>query len=193
MRRVNLGSDDISLSLPRLRGLRDRAVEQSRQRRGVAFLRGFERQAHQDGEEGEEQRDVDDDVDGERQRDVAAGNGVLVRRLDRDKQTVALTALAAELPTRLADYQAMLFQRALDFRDANTHKADTYDEFKAILEKEGGFLLAPWCGSADCERQINTDTSATIRCIPFDSPDEAGRCLIDGKPSERRVLFARAY
>jgi prolyl-tRNA synthetase len=126
-------------------------------------------------------------------RDVAAGNGVLVRRLDRDKQTVALTALAAELPTRLADYQAMLFQRALDFRETNTHKADTYDEFKAILERDGGFILAPWCGSAACEKQINAETSATIRCIPFDSPDEAGQCLIDGKPSERRVLFARAY
>jgi prolyl-tRNA synthetase len=126
-------------------------------------------------------------------RDVAAGNGVLVRRLDRDKQTIALTSLAAELPTRLADYQAMLFQRALDFREANTHKADTYEVFKAILESDGGFILAPWCGSAECEKQINAETSATIRCIPFDSPDVAGRCLIDGKPSERRVLFARAY
>jgi prolyl-tRNA synthetase len=126
-------------------------------------------------------------------RDVPAGNGVLVRRIDREKQTVALDALAAELPTRLADYQAMLFQRAVDFRDANTHTADTYDEFKATLEREGGFLLAPWCGSAECEKKINADTSATIRCIPFDSPDEAGKCMVDGKPSERRVLFARAY
>jgi prolyl-tRNA synthetase len=126
-------------------------------------------------------------------RDVAAGNGVLVRRVDRDKQTVALTELAAQMPTRLADYQAMLFQRALDFREANTHMADTYDEFKAVLETEGGFIKAPWCGSAECEKQINADTGATIRCIPFDSPDEAGKCIVDGKPSERRVLLARAY
>ena len=126
-------------------------------------------------------------------RDVAAGNGVLVRRVDRDKQTVGLTELAAELPTRLADYQAMLFQRAVDFRDANTHMADTFDEFKAVLEKEGGFIKAPWCGSADCEKQINAETGATIRCIPFDSPDEAGKCIVDGKPSERRVLLARSY
>ena len=53
--------------------------------------------------------------------------------------------------------------------------------------------MAPWCGSADCEKQVNADTGATIRCIPFDSPDEPGACLVDGKPSERRVLFARAY
>lgn len=126
-------------------------------------------------------------------RDVAAGSGVLVRRVDRDKQPIALTALAAELPARLADYQHSLFQRALDFRTANTHNADTYDEFKSILDTEGGFLMAPWCGSAECERQVNADTGATIRCIPFDSPDEPGKCLVDGKPSERRVLFARAY
>jgi prolyl-tRNA synthetase len=87
----------------------------------------------------------------------------------------------------------MLFQRALDFRAANTHMADTYDEFKAILDKEGGFLMAPWCGSAECEKQVNADTGATLRCIPFDSPDEAGKCIVDGGPSERRVLFARAY
>ena len=126
-------------------------------------------------------------------RDVAAGSGVLVRRVDRDKQPIALSAVAAELPARLADYQHNLFQRALDFRDANTHSADTYDEFKSILDTDGGFLMAPWCGSAECEKQVNADTGATIRCIPFDSPDEAGKCLVDGKPSERRVLFARAY
>ncbi|MEP7158069.1 MAG: proline--tRNA ligase [Chloroflexota bacterium] len=126
-------------------------------------------------------------------RDVAAGQGVLVRRLDRDKQQIALNALPDEIRTRLADYQQMLFQRALDFRTENTHLADTYDEFKAILDKEGGFLMAPWCGSSECEKQVNADTGATIRCIPFDSPDEAGKCIVDGRPSERRVLFARAY
>ena len=126
-------------------------------------------------------------------RDVAAGQGVLVRRVDRDKQPIALNALAAELPVRLADYQHSLFQRALDFRTANTHMADTYDEFKATLDAQGGFLLAPWCGSDECEKQVNADTGATIRCIPFDSPDEAGKCIVDGRPSERRVLFARAY
>jgi prolyl-tRNA synthetase len=126
-------------------------------------------------------------------RDVAAGQGVLVRRIDRAKEAIALDALAADLPGRLAAYQAEIFQRALDFRTANTHTVDTYDDFKAAVEGPGGFLMAPWCGSAACEQQVNADTGATIRCIPFDSPDEPGACLVDGKPSERRVLFARAY
>ena len=126
-------------------------------------------------------------------RDVAAGQGVLVRRVDRLKETVDLAGLASELPVRMADYQQALFQRALDFRAENTHYADSYDEFKAILDKEGGFLMAHWCGDVACEKQINAETGASIRVIPFDSPDEHGGCLIDGRPSEKRVLFARAY
>lgn len=126
-------------------------------------------------------------------RDVAAGQAVLVRRLDRQKESVGLEALAGQLPQLLSDYQAQIFQRALDFRAENTHFADTYAEFRAVLDKEGGFLMAPWCGDAECERQINTDTGATIRVIPFDSPDEPGKCMICGNASPRRVLFARAY
>jgi prolyl-tRNA synthetase len=126
-------------------------------------------------------------------RDVAAGQGVLVRRVDRLKETISLGALTADLPGHLADYQALLFQRAVDFRAANTHLADGYDEFKAILDKEGGFLLAHWCGDGACEKQVNADTGASIRVIPFDSPEEPGECLIDQKPSAKRVLFARAY
>lgn len=126
-------------------------------------------------------------------RDVAAGQGVLVRRTDRDKRPVSLDALAGELPQILADYQRALFQRALDFRAERTHYADTYDEFKAVLDTEGGFVMAPWCGDGACEKQISAETSATIRVIPFDSPNEAGKCLVDGRASERRVLFARAY
>jgi prolyl-tRNA synthetase len=126
-------------------------------------------------------------------RDVAAGQGVLVRRVDRQKEPIALDALAADLPRRLADYQQLLFQRALDFRAENTHLADGYDEFKAILEKEGGFIMAHWCGDAACEKQINADTGASIRVIPFDALQEEGACLIDGGKSTQRVLFARAY
>jgi prolyl-tRNA synthetase len=126
-------------------------------------------------------------------RDVAAGQAVVVRRLDRAKETLSLGAIASDLPGRLADYQAALFQRALDFRTANTHTVDTLDDFRSVLEGPGGFLLAHWCGSTGCEQGINAETGATLRCIPFDSPDEPGACIVDGKPSERRVLFARAY
>jgi prolyl-tRNA synthetase len=126
-------------------------------------------------------------------RDVAAGQGVLVKRVDRSKEAVPLGRLAAELPARLRDYQGQLFQRALEYREANTHSVDSYGQLRDGLDGEGGFFMAPWCGDAKCERQVNEETGATIRCIPFDSPDEAGRCIVCGGPSARRVLFARAY
>lgn len=126
-------------------------------------------------------------------RDAAADQAVLVRRVDRAKETLPLAALPDELPRRLADYQAALFERAVGFQEANTHRVETLYEFRATLEEQGGFLLAPWCGDAACEARVNAETGATIRVIPFDEPAEAGRCLVDGAPSERRALFARAY
>jgi prolyl-tRNA synthetase len=126
-------------------------------------------------------------------RDVAAGQGVLVRRVDRAKETLPLDRLASELPARLAECQSALFQRALDFRAANTHQVDSYEAFRATLDARGGFLMAHWCGAPECERRINADTGASIRVIPFEAPDDAGECIVDGRASERRVLLARAY
>lgn len=126
-------------------------------------------------------------------RDVAAGRGVLVRRIDRVKEELPLETLARELPRRLEAYQAELLQRALDFRAANTHQVNTYEEFKRILDERGGFLMAHWCGDGACEKQVGAETGATIRVIPFDAPAESGACLIDGRPSSQRVVFARAY
>ena len=126
-------------------------------------------------------------------RDVAADQAVLVKRTDRSKEALPIGALTGELPRRLDAYQAELFRRALDFREVNTRRVDTYAEFKAALEEGGGFLLAPWCGDAACERRISEETGATIRVIPSNAADEPGACLIDGRPSERRALFARAY
>ena len=124
---------------------------------------------------------------------MAAGQGMLVKRVDRSKEPVPLMQLAAELPARLRTYQAELLQRARDFQAENTHKVDTYQELKDGMEAEGGFYMAPWCGDAKCEKQVNEETGITIRCIPFDSPAEAGKCIVCDGPSERRVLFARAY
>jgi prolyl-tRNA synthetase len=126
-------------------------------------------------------------------RDVAAGRGVLVRRVDRAKEELPLEVLAGELPQRLDAYHDDLLRRAIDFRAANTHDVNSYDEFKAVLEERGGFLMAHWCGDTACEKQVNAETGATIRVIPFDSPVESGACLIDGRPSTQRVVFARAY
>jgi prolyl-tRNA synthetase len=126
-------------------------------------------------------------------RDVAAGQGILVRRLDHAKETLPLVALAEELPRRLEVYQADVLARALEFRRQHTHPVDSLAEMTEALEGGGGFLMAPWCGSADCEKAVSAANGATIRVIPFDSPDEPSACVVDGRPSERRVLFARAY
>ena len=126
-------------------------------------------------------------------RDVAAGQGVLVRRVDREKETVAIGDLAAELPGLLAEYQQMLFQRATRVPRLRTPTRSTTTRVREVLDQQGGFLMAPWCGDGACEKQINAETGATIRVIPFDSPDEPGACIVDGRRSERRVLFARAY
>ena len=126
-------------------------------------------------------------------RDVKSEQGMLVRRLDREKEPLPLAAMAGELPKRLEAYQAMVFQRALDFQREHTHQVDSLSGMTEILDGPGGFILAPWCGSADCEKAISAENGATIRVIPFDSPEEAGSCIVDGAPSERRALFARAY
>jgi prolyl-tRNA synthetase len=126
-------------------------------------------------------------------RDVAADAAMLVRRLDRAKTPLPMASLPHELPQRLEAYQADVFERALAFRAENTHDADTLGTMSEILDGPGGFIMAPWCGSAACEKAVSAENGATIRVIPFDSPDEAGACIVDGAPSERRVLFARAY
>jgi prolyl-tRNA synthetase len=126
-------------------------------------------------------------------RDVAAQQGVLVKRIDRSKESVPLSALPADLPGRLDAYQQEVFQRAKSFLAENTHNVDSYDEFKRLVDGPGGFIYAHWCGETSCEQKVNADTGATIRLVPFDPPQEDGACLVDGRPSKQRVLFARAY
>ena len=89
--------------------------------------------------------------------------------------------------------QTGLFDRALEFRKAHSHKIDDYARFNEILDGEGGFLWSHWCGSAGCEEEIKNDTKATIRCIPTDGEKEAGKCIACGEGSEARVVFGRAY
>ena len=102
------------------------------------------------------------------------------------------------LPPKLAPIQVVIvpiYKNALDYRLAHTTKVDTYDEFKKKIE-EGGFILAHWDGTTETEERIKEDTKATIRCIPFEADEESltpGKCMVTGKPSARRVLFARAY
>ncbi|MBI4082854.1 MAG: proline--tRNA ligase [Candidatus Lambdaproteobacteria bacterium] len=126
-------------------------------------------------------------------KDVQRGQAMLVRRDTRAKQPAALDALAETAQAVLERMQADLYDRARAFRDANTHRIDSYADFKALMAGEGGFALAHWNGSAEVERRIKEETKATIRLIPLDGEAEPGRCMVTGEPSPRRVLFAIAY
>ncbi len=132
-------------------------------------------------------------------RDVRDGRATVVRQDTRSepsgtlKEQVSFDALGRRLPALLDEIQAAMFQRALAFREARTRRVDTLAEFASSLAAERGFLLAHWCGDAACERKIKDETMATMRCLPLDAPPEPGQCLVCGKPSQARAVFARAY
>lgn len=125
-------------------------------------------------------------------KDVANNSVRLAFRLDREKRDVPMEGLAASAAELLAEVQKKIFDRAVAFREANTHNVDSWDEFKAKLD-DGGFLYAHWDGTGETEEAIQSETKATIRCIPLDDDVEDGQCVFSGKPSKRRVLFAKAY
>jgi prolyl-tRNA synthetase len=131
-------------------------------------------------------------------RDVAQQQAVLVRRDDAnanrpEKRSVTWADLGEEVGTTLEAIQANLFDQARQFRDAETRTTDSLDELADIMEGPRGFIRAHWCGSAECEARVKDRTGATIRCIPLGAPAEAGGCIVDGRPSETRVYFARSY
>jgi prolyl-tRNA synthetase len=126
-------------------------------------------------------------------RDVKQGQAMLVRRDNRAKTPAPIERVGVIAAEVLETMQGELYQRALDFREANTHPVDDYAEFKRIIADEGGFVLAHWNGSGAVEAQIKEETKATVRCIPLDGAAEPGKCIVTGEPSERRVIFAQAY
>lgn len=117
----------------------------------------------------------------------------VARRDEKTKETVAIETVVEHIEKLLVEIQQNLFNKALAFRNENIRKVDTYNEFKAVLEEKGGFIAAHWDGSAETEQKIKEETKATIRCIPLDAAEEAGVCVYSGKPSNKRVLFAKAY
>ncbi len=126
-------------------------------------------------------------------RDVRANQAVLVRRDTREKQPVPLPGLATAVGETLDRVQDNLFARARAFLESRISRADTLADFQRALQEQPGFILAHWCGSPECEATIKAQTGATIRCIPFREPEETGTCIVDGRPSRKRALFARAY
>ena len=127
-------------------------------------------------------------------RDLAAGVVELARRDTLAKKSVSQEGLVERITSLMDDIQKNIYARALKFREENTFKIDTWEEFKEKIE-EGGFLLCHWDGTAETEALIKEETKATVRCIPLDSfvCKEEGKCIYSGKPSSERVLFARAY
>lgn len=126
-------------------------------------------------------------------RDVQKGAAMVARRDIRDKQSVPLEGIRAHVVQLLETIQNDLLARALKFREENTREVSSYDEFKEVLQQEGGFIHAHWNGSAEVEQQIKQETKATIRCIPFEEDPEPGRCMVTGESSSQKVIFAIAY
>jgi prolyl-tRNA synthetase len=125
-------------------------------------------------------------------RDLENGKAEIARRDTKEKQTVDFEGLDAFIENLLGEIQTNLFERAKAFRAANTKKVDTYEEFKSQIDG-GGFFLAHWDGTKETESKIKEETQATIRCIALDQEPEEGVCMVTGKPSTGRVIFAKAY
>lgn len=126
-------------------------------------------------------------------RDLENRTVEVARRDTLEKSVVPIEGITEYVENLLEEIQQNIFRKALDFRAQNTNKADTWEEFKEIIENKGGFVSAHWDGTPETEEKIKMETKATVRCIPLDNELEEGKCIYSGKPSKQRVLFAIAY
>ena len=126
-------------------------------------------------------------------RDLENGKIEVARRDLKTKEVVNFEGCESMIQTLLEEIQKNLFTRAKDFQESRTQTVDSYEEFKIKVEKDGGFFLAHWDGTKETEQKIKEETKATIRCIPRDGVRASGECMVTGKPSQQRVIFAKAY
>jgi len=130
-------------------------------------------------------------------KDIATNTCVLARRdipgKEGKRAGVPLAAASAHIIELLKQLQADLFDKASRFRDTNSYEVNSYAEFREKIENQGGFLWAHWDGTQETEERIAAETKATIRCVPFNQPNEPGKCMVTGKPSKGRVVFSKAY
>ena len=126
-------------------------------------------------------------------RDMENDTIELVRRDTLEKETVPQEGLVDRIEGLMTGIQENIYRKALAYRESMITKVDTWEEFKEVLETKGGFISAHWDGTVETEVAIKDATKATIRCIPIDAPEEEGVLRLLGKPSHRRVLFARSY
>ncbi len=115
------------------------------------------------------------------------------RRDTKEKEIINMNSVDKRIGDLLTDIHHTIYNKALKFRSEHTFKADSYGEFKDILEKKGGFVYAHWDGTAETEAKIKDDTKATIRLIPLGNDIKEGKCIYSGNPSNQRVVFAKAY
>ncbi len=125
-------------------------------------------------------------------RDLKEDKVEIFRRDTNEKEIIHKDDIVAKVDSLLKDIQENLFKKAQQMRSSKTRNVDTWEEFKVEIEK-GGFLMCHWDGTSETEEKIKQETKATIRCIPLDAPEEEGKCVYSGKPSHRRVIFARNY
>ncbi len=126
-------------------------------------------------------------------KDIEKGTVEMARRDTLTKEVVETTSVVARVGALLEEIQNNLFTKAVNYRTAHTTEVSSYDEFKKVLNEKGGFISAHWDGSSATEEQIKKETKATIRCIPLDTDNKQGTCIVTGKVSARKVLFAKAY
>ena len=126
-------------------------------------------------------------------KDLENNEAEVARRDTMEKYNISFDSLVEHIQKLLDEIQQNLFNKALKFREEHTYKADTWDEFVDLLDNKPGFVYAHWDGTPETEEKIKDLCKATIRCIPFNNPKEEGKCILTGKPSHERVLFARAY
>ncbi len=126
-------------------------------------------------------------------RDLANNVIEVARRDTKEKTSVSLDGIASYVKDLLDEIQVNIYNRAKQYRDEHITKTDSWDEFVKILDEKTGFVSAHWDGTGETEEKIKELTKATIRCIPLDNVQEEGKCILTGKPSVQRVLFARAY
>jgi prolyl-tRNA synthetase len=126
-------------------------------------------------------------------RDLENNTVEVARRDTLEKQTVSQDDVVSFIDALLVEIQDNLFKKAIDFRKEHTTEVTTFDEFKKAIKNKGGFVSAHWDGTSETEDRIKEYTKATIRCIPNDAKEEIGTCVLTGKPSSKRVLFAKSY
>ncbi len=126
-------------------------------------------------------------------RDLQDNTVEVFRRDTLEKQTVQGDRVDLVVKELLEEIQVNMYKRALEFRNANTKRVDSWDEFREVIGTTGGFVLAHWDGTAETESRIKEETKATIRCIPMGNDQERGKCIYSGRPSPQRVVFAVAY